>query len=215
MDSSTDNLLDSHNPDIDHVHTPQIVERSIAELPEELKVYIASDINTVCEDINMKISIQKVFMPEMLAVVLYLINQNSVMLRDIHLNLQAPSNVISKLDDSTDTTKRYGQIDGYKLERCLLTMKLKSPSLHMVIGGYLSYKDSSNTEKRLFINCPVIAVDFVRPLRINTPAYGQKWTSMSYDKKHVIDSKSPMQMEEVCQIIQQKFNFHVVEIIGK
>lgn len=208
-------LLDSTIPGTDDVHTPQIAERSIPELPEGLKLYIASDINAICEDINMKISIQKVLIPEMLAVVLYLMNQNSVILRDVNLNLQAPSNVISKLDDSTDTTKRYGQIDGYKLERCMLTMKLKSPSLHMVIGGYLSYKDSSNTEKRLFINCPVIALDFVRPLQINTPAYGQKWTSMSYVKKHLINLESSMQMEEVCQIIQQKFNFHVVEIIGK
>ena len=189
--------------------------RSIPEVPEELNEHIASDIKVVCEDINLKVSIQKVYTPELLTVVLYLINQSSVILTEVYLNLQAPSNVVAKLDDSTDTVARFVQIDGYKLERCLLQMKLESPSLYMVIGGQLSYKDSSKTERRLFISYAVSTLDFVRPLNINTPAYGQKWTSMSYEKKHAIDSKSNSQIQEICQVIREKFNFHVVQIIGK
>ena len=211
----TENLLDSLNPCIDDVATQKIAERIVPELPEELKVYTSLGIEVISEDMNMKLSIQKVFTPEILTVVLYLINQNTSLLKDVYLSLQPPSNFSSKLDASSETSKYIAQIDGYGLKRQVLTMKFNAPSLHMVIGGYISYKDNSNTQKRLFINCPVVVFDFVRPLTIDTPTYGSNWTNMSYEKKQLINLQNASTIEEICQNIKEKLNFHIVQIIGK
>jgi len=148
QEHSTENLLDSLNPVIDDASSQQIAERSVPELPEELKSYISSETKVVCEDTNIKLSIQKVYTPEVLTMALYLMNQSSFSLTDVSISLQAPSNVTSELDASSETTSSVEKIDAYKLERYLLTMKLKSPSLHMVISGHISYRDSSNTQKK-------------------------------------------------------------------
>lgn len=217
MDNVTrlaENLLDLPNHPIDD-SPAQVKQRSVPELPEYLQEYNNAGILVICEDLNIKLSIQKVFTPEVLTIVLYVMNESSNVLKDVYINVRPPTNVTSFLDDSEETSKYIEQIDGYGLSRHVLKMKLNSPSLHMITGGYLSYKHTSNTQKRLFIDHQLMIFDFVRPLPIDTPEYGEKWKSMSYEKKHLLNSKQSLKIEEICQIIEEKFKFYIVEIIGK
>ena len=212
--SLVEGLLDSSNPCTDPTLN-QTVQRSVPELPRDFEQYKNEGIHVICEDTNIKLSIQKVYTPSDLTIVFYLINQSAGILRDVFLNLQPPSNTISIFDESNDATKFLEHIDGFQLKRFLLSMKFTSPSLHMILGGCLSYKDACLTEKRLFVSAPLVTSDFVRPLALDTPIYGEMWKSMSYEKKHLIGMNNSPNIADVCQIIEDAFNFHIVQIIGK
>ncbi|XP_065066485.1 uncharacterized protein LOC135692305 [Rhopilema esculentum] len=192
----------------------QIPIRSTPSLPEDLKDNLHSEIQVTCEDSNLKLSQQKVFLPDSLIIVLYVMNQRPTALRDVLLFLQPPSNLSITIDGALDTTCSDELIENYEHARHTLRFVYGSPSLHMVLGGHLSYKDASNTQKRLFLNLPLTIFDFVRPLKIDTPTYGRMWEGTAYEKKQQTETERKFTISEICEHVQQKFNFHVVEIIG-
>ena len=193
----------------------QIPIRSTPSLPADLKDNLHSEIQLTCEDSNVKLSHQKVFLPDSLIIVLYVINQRPTTLTDVLLFLQPPSNLSITIDGALDTTCSDELIENYEHARHALCFVYGSPSLHMVLGGHLSYKDASNTQKRLFLNLPLTIFDFVRPLKIDTPTYGKIWEGTAYEKKQQTEKERKSTISEICEHVQQKFNFHVVEIIGK
>ncbi|XP_077992918.1 AP-4 complex subunit epsilon-1-like isoform X2 [Glandiceps talaboti] len=84
----------------------------------------------------------------------------------------------------------------------------------MVFGGQVIYKDKTNTAKRLFFNCSLYMSDFLRPSKITTEEFGQKWTRQSRDKKLRIENSKVKTMSEYMKVVAEKLHLYPVEIIG-
>lgn len=207
-------LLDSESPTY-ATEAIQAPERSFPTLPDELVKFSKSEMQTICEDTNIKLTSQKVMTPDNLIIVVFASNLKQHVLKDITIFLQPPSNLSSKLDNAKEMTTFDEVLNGWEHQRHILCMTFDSPSRNMMIGGHLSYKDASDTQKRLFINYQLSIFDFIRPWRIDTQTYGQKWGSTGYEKRQQISWKNQTTLKDLLQIVEQRFHFQIVEIIGK
>ncbi len=190
-----------------------VEQKSIPTIPRHLEMYPKSAPLVVCEDANIKLSCHKILSPESLALVLHTINQRSTNLTDVYWTFRPPLNLTSLLDDSTELSATVERIDGWQHETHVLSMKFKSPSRRMLLDGQLSYRDSTGTQKRLFINLDLSVFDFIRPLSITTEVYGGKWGTRTYEKRQQISTAKSL--ENVLSLIESEANFAVVQVIGK
>eukprot|EP00794_Sanderia_malayensis_P009387 gene9387-10376_t len=214
------NILDQDNSDFlpPSLQTDtNIVERQQASQPvvlPHLDAYPKSQVFQLCEDTNIKLDCQKILAPDLLILVLFTTNQKAATLTDLNWSFRPPLNLDSNLDQRTVLSSNSEAIDGWQSDTKVLSMKLKSPSRHMILDGQVSYRDSTDTEKRLFIKCPLLIVDFMRPLMIDTEAYAGKWQKTAYEKRLQILADNTQSLESLIQTVESQLHFAIVQIIG-
>ncbi|XP_067037313.1 AP-4 complex subunit epsilon-1-like isoform X2 [Acropora muricata] len=169
----------------------------------------------LCSDCNLRVTLQKVWKPGELVLVLYLTNQNqaSASISDVISALEAPSNLIALFDSSAGNKFQNDNIGPLSWVRHKVALKYQSPALHMNFGGKISYRDPNRTLRHLFFNHTLSMKDILRPLVINTEEFGLKWTDASFEKRQKMFSSS-RNCQEFSKRAEQELNIYTVEIIG-
>ena len=131
------------------------------------------------------------------------------------MSLQPPSNLSAYVDNTLDLSTREQGIDGYNLQTHVVTMNFKSPALHMILGGQISYTDLNGLRTKLYINCSLSIFDFLRPMKISTDVYGKKWVDTSYEKRQKIRPVYSKSIQDILMTVQKELNFEIVQVIGE
>lgn len=187
-----------------------------ASLPGDLINFPHSaEVFELCFDSNLRVTLQKVWKPLELVLVLYFTNQNqaNVPIHNVSSVLQPPSNLIGSFDSSSNSNLHDESIGPLEWVRHRVVLKYKSPALHMNFGGKISYKDPNRTLKHLFFNHTLSIGDILRPLVITTEEYGEKWAEASFEKKQKIPS-SLKTCQEFAERVRDVLRFHQVDLIG-
>ncbi|KAK2565272.1 AP-4 complex subunit epsilon-1 [Acropora cervicornis] len=169
----------------------------------------------LCSDSNLRVTLQKVWKPGELVLVLYLTNQNqaSASISDVISALEAPSNLIALFDSSAGNKLQNDNIGPLSWVRHKVVLKYQSPALHMNFGGKISYRDPNRTLRHLFFNHTLSMKDILRPLVISTEEFELKWTDASFEKRQKMFSSS-RNCQEFSKRAEQELNIYTVEIIG-
>ncbi|XP_015753041.1 PREDICTED: AP-4 complex subunit epsilon-1-like [Acropora digitifera] len=169
----------------------------------------------LCSDSNVRVTLQKVWKPGELVLVLYLTNQNqaSASISDVISALEAPSNLIALFDSTAGNKLQNDNIGPLSWVRHKVVLKYQSPSLHMNFGGKICYRDPNRTLRHLFFNHTLSMKDILRPLVINTEEFGLKWTDASFEKRQKMFSSS-RNCQEFSKRAEQELNIYTVEMIG-
>ncbi|XP_022795045.1 AP-4 complex subunit epsilon-like [Stylophora pistillata] len=202
--------ITEHLPRLELKGTPS------ASLPEDLINFPHSaEVVELCFDSNVRVTLQKVWKPLELVLVLYITNQNqaNAPIHDVSSVLQPPSNLIGSFDSSSSSNLHDESIGPLEWVRHQVVLKYQSPALHMNFGGKISYKDPNRTVKHLFFNHTLSIGDILRPLVITTEEYGQKWAEASFEKKQKMPS-SLKTYQELAERVKDVLRFHQVDAVG-
>ncbi|XP_070546888.1 AP-4 complex subunit epsilon-1-like [Ptychodera flava] len=184
-------------------------------LPDGLDQYPhAKEHQELVSDSVVRVSSCKVWKPDVLAIVVFITNQNKFAIQSMQFNVDVPSNLKVAINESECNTFSVDKLEFRQCHVEVLQVGYIGPSLHMVLGGQLLYKDHTNTTKRLFFSTPLHMSDFLRPLKLVTEEFGKKWTSCSKDKKIIVQRGSIQTMEDYMKFVEKKLHLHSVQIIG-
>ncbi|XP_078360431.1 uncharacterized protein LOC144644775 isoform X2 [Oculina patagonica] len=200
----------------EQIHRLELTGTPSASLPEDLVNFPHSpEALELCFDSNLRVTLQKVWKPLELVLVLYLTNQNqaNAPISDVISMLEPPSNLIGSFDSSTSNRLQDDTIGPLDWARHQIVLKYQTPALHMNFGGKISYKDPNKTLKHLFFNHTLSIIDILRPLVINTEEYGQKWTEASFEKKQRVPS-SLKNCQDISKTAEERLRLYTVEQIG-
>jgi len=200
----------------DQLQSLELTGTPSASLPAELADFPhSSEAVELCCDSNLRVTLQKVWKPRELVLVLYLTNQNQAgaPIHDVISVLEPPSNLIGLFDFSSINNLQDDIIGALEWARHQIDLKYQSPALHMNFGGKISYKDPTRTLKHLFFNYALRINDILRPLLISTEEFAQAWTEASFEKKQKVSS-SLKTCQELSKRAEDCLNLYPVEIIG-
>ena len=106
----------------DQIQCLELTGTPTASLPEDLAEFPnSSEAVELCCDSNLRVTLQKVWKPSELVLVLYLTNQNqaSVSIRDVSSVLEPPSNLIGSFDSSSSNKLQDDSIGALEWVRTL------------------------------------------------------------------------------------------------
>ncbi|XP_019622254.1 PREDICTED: AP-4 complex subunit epsilon-1-like [Branchiostoma belcheri] len=212
--TSTDSILDRDN-DTDGMRFDNGKEIPTT-LPEDLMKFPHSVEHVeLCSDEVVRLTLCKVWKPEEFVVVIFLTN---------HSGNRAVTDVCVKLEPSSNFQCSIGGAETSciveeKIAPCSCSvhsahLTCKAPALSMHLGGELSYKDHTLTNRRLFFTCAVHLSDVVRPLELTTEQYGEKWPLTSHDKRLKLETNKVTKVAVVMDMFKGRLGIHAVDIIG-
>ena len=108
----------------DHLQCLELTGNPSASLPEDLADFPHSaEALELCYDSNLRVTLQKVWKPRQLVLIIYLANQNqaSVAIHDVSSVLEPPSNLIGSFDSSSSNKLHddsIGALDWVRSSRC-------------------------------------------------------------------------------------------------
>ncbi|XP_068743857.1 uncharacterized protein [Montipora capricornis] len=200
----------------DELHYQELTGTTSASLPDDLAHFPHSpEAFELCSDSNLRVTLQKVWKPQELELVLYLTNQNqsNASISDVCSTLDPPSNLVALFNCSSENNLQYECIGHLDTARHQVVLKYQAPALHMNFGGKISYRDPNRTLKHLFFNHTITASDIIRPLVISTEEFGLKWAEASFEKKQKLSS-SVKDCQELSERAKDELKLYPVEIIG-
>jgi AP-4 complex subunit epsilon-1 len=83
----------------------------------------------------------------------------------------------------------------------------------MTLGGKVTYKDSTNTLRNLFISLVLPIRDLLRPLVIDTDSFGDKWSETPFEKRQKIAS-TVKSCEVFLTRVEEGLGLNPIETIG-
>ncbi|XP_035669970.1 AP-4 complex subunit epsilon-1-like isoform X1 [Branchiostoma floridae] len=212
--TSTDSILDRDN-DTDRMkfdngtEVPTTLPECLMEFPHSVEHV------ELCGDEIVRLSLCKVWKPEEFVVVLFMTN---------HSSNRVVADVCAKLEPSSNFQCYIGGTESSciveeKIAPCSCSvhsahLTCKAPALSMHLGGELSYKDHTLTNRRLFFTCPVQLSDVVRSLELTTEQYGEKWPLTSHDKRLKLEISKVTKVAGIMDMLQGRLGIHPVDIIG-
>ncbi|XP_066270284.1 AP-4 complex subunit epsilon-1-like [Branchiostoma lanceolatum] len=212
--TSTDSILDRENS-TDRMKFDSGTEIATT-LPEELmKLPHSVEHVELCGDEIVRLSLCKVWKPEEFVVVIFLTNHSgNRVVTDVCVKLEPSSNFQCYIGG-----KEASCIVEDKIAPCSCSvhsahLSCKAPALSMHLGGELSYKDHTLTNRRLFFTCPVHLSDVVRSLELTTEQYGEKWPLTSHDKRLKLETTEVTKVAVVMETLQGRLGIHHVDTIG-
>ncbi|XP_071788543.1 AP-4 complex subunit epsilon-1-like isoform X2 [Asterias amurensis] len=168
----------------------------------------------LCQDTSLGVTLLKVWKPDALGLVFNVTNPNpketvtGVKIKlDISSNLKLCTNpTANSLSKETIEPNTTG----------ILTAELNcvSSAQTMRLGGEISYKDYTKTNRRLFFSSPILVSDLLRPLKLQTSDFGEQWQRQTHDCKLDADVSPAVTMSKVMTLMTHELNLHLVEIIG-
>ncbi|XP_031567499.1 AP-4 complex subunit epsilon-like [Actinia tenebrosa] len=193
-------------------------EESVSALtvPDELKDYPTSrDKIDLSSDANIRVTLQKVYKPDELVLVVFLTNQSkgNLPVTNVVTSLNPPSNLRASFDSSSDNRFVDEEIKPLSSVTHVLALQYKSPALHMTLGGKVTYKDSTNTLKTMFISHVLPIRDLMRPLTIDTDGFGDKWSETPFEKRQKVDSMVKS-CEEFLGRVEEGLGLNAIDTIG-
>ena len=188
-------------------------DTNIPTIPEGLKQYKhSSQPIEICSNNHMRVTCQYIYQPTELTIVFFLLNQSAHALTDIQLITKLPSN-LKAISAPVDFQNK--KIESMTSCSHVISIVYNSPALHMVLSGNVVYRDSANTEKKIFVNHVLPMSTLIRPLNIDVKDFGSSWQERSlYTKKEEIDVKIN-DVNKFIQRLQEKNCCYPVEVIGE
>ena len=129
----------------ERIHQLELTGPSSASLPEDLVHFTHSpEAVELCFDSNLRVTLQKVFKPLELVLVLYLTNQNqaNAPIHDVSSVLEPPSNLIASFDSSTNNKLQdecIGPLEWVRISSLFsinFLLVLCSPLVFLCLSGY-------------------------------------------------------------------------------
>lgn len=165
----------------------------------------------IASDICVRITSQNVYMPTELAMVVFLLNKTSNPLKNITFTFTPPSSLRGHTEELH--FQREAELDGTNSLCHVVHLRYHSPSARMVVNGNISYRDYTNTEKKVFLNITHQWSDLLRPACISTDVFGERWLNRSlHERKHTLQKS--LQANQLSNKLQD-LNVNVIQQIGK
>ena len=190
------------------LHSP--LKRKV-NLPERYAAYKKSvKIIELSSDTNVRVTLQYISTKNDLAVVLEIINKTSNALTLLEMVVKMPENLVSSRKPAIFN---FEELQGTESQFCILDVQFQSPSLNMVMNGCLSYRDSTFTEKKVFVNHVFQLAVLLRKVKLDSEVFKEKWNNKSlYDKHDRIVKK--VKTEDFVDWMKIN-NIYPVQVFGK
>lgn len=170
---------------------------------------VSSNPTEICKDVNLRMMCQYVYLPTELAIILYILNQSVKPLSNIRMVIKLPSNLRGKTDELKFDEST---LDGLGFCRHTLKVIYQSPALHMVLSGHVSYRDTTNTEKRLFISHVLPMSNLLRPNPLEISEFEDKWRDRAlYEKKEKLNKTFDV---DSMNLFLESVNIHPIQHRG-
>eukprot|EP00111_Clytia_hemisphaerica_P002601 TCONS_00007391-protein len=183
------------------------------QVPDHLKNVRSTTVKELASDMCLRISNQFVFQDDKLAVALHVTNKTVNPLKNLRIVITPPSCL-----RGTDSELNF-QMTDTDLEPnsnfChVINLTHQSPSPKMALNGQVSYKDFTNTEKKVFINLNIPWSAILRKLDLQMAAFEEGWRNKSlHDLKQNI--RVSMTLERLMSLFEQ-WNINLIkEIAGE
>uniref|UniRef100_A0ABM0M2J8 Uncharacterized protein LOC102803292 n=1 Tax=Saccoglossus kowalevskii TaxID=10224 RepID=A0ABM0M2J8_SACKO len=152
-------LLDSEYDDPQNEQEP---DHFAPRLPQDLKGFDHSkEYSNLTSDSILRVLSTKVWKSDSLIIVLFLQNQSIHAIKDATVKVDVPSNLKAVIDGNECNSITVSEIIANCCQSSIVTFTCIAPSLNMVLGGQICYKDKTNTSKRLFFNLSIYMTDLL------------------------------------------------------
>ncbi|KAJ8417056.1 hypothetical protein AAFF_G00282830 [Aldrovandia affinis] len=170
-----------------------------------------SELLSLASDGSVDLSARKLYKGAALELQLYIRNTSSDQLQ--HVSLQLRSAELQVLDSPNQSFPLLGD-HGAVTSRHSVVME--TPLVQAIVGGAVTYHTQSGSANELGFSLRLTLADFLRPLPLSTEDYGKLWLSFNHDVKQnlqlLLDKEDPL--SATLNILKEKLQFHLVEIIG-
>lgn len=180
-------------------------------LPKKLSGLTHSEITLLCSNQSLELSACHVQMDDCVVLITYISNSSDCDLEAILLQVNSEHLEVSLLSEGS-----VQELASHSVAVCQYSLRVKRPVVNAEVLGMLSYQSSVASLQEVEFTYRLPLTSFIRPLTVSTEQYGTMWLAFSNDTKQnltlVTDGQDPL--TDTLNVLKEKLNLHVVEIIG-
>ncbi|XP_047451963.1 AP-4 complex subunit epsilon-1 [Mugil cephalus] len=182
-----------------------------SHLPAELSGFSHSEISPLCTDRSLDLSACHVQKEDSLALVVFIANSSDSDIQQMLLQVDSEELEISRVSEG-----EMEKVCSHSVAVCHYSLSVKRPSVHVEVTGMVSYQLLDGTPHSVNFSYKLPLASFIRPLKVSTEEYGTMWLAFSHDTKQnlTLISDGPEPLTSTLNVLKEKLQLHVVEIIG-
>ncbi|XP_036157293.1 AP-4 complex subunit epsilon-1 isoform X2 [Myotis myotis] len=186
-------------------------ESSLASLLEETTDHMHSDLTEVCGTEAMSLSSYRIWKDDCLLMVWLVSNKSGSELEGVNLEIAPAENF--KITEQPGCCLPI--IEAENTKNFQYSVQMEKPFTEGNLSGFINYQMMNTHAVQLEFSVNLSLLDFIRPLKISTEAFGKLWLSFANDvKQNVKMSESQAALPSALKTLRRKLRLHVVDIIG-
>ncbi|CAG05538.1 unnamed protein product [Tetraodon nigroviridis] len=178
-----------------------------SHFPAELRGLPCSEITPLSSNQSLDLSACHVQKEDALILLLFIHNCSSSDLQQTCVQLHSEELEVSSCDGVMQ------ELRGRTVTVCQSLLSVKRPSVQVEVGGVVSCTLPVGTPLSLQFSYNLPLTSFIRPLAVSTEEYGKMWLDFSHDTKQNLKVMGDG-LADTLQVLTNKLQLHVVEIIG-
>lgn len=182
-------------------------------LPDNLRGYDKVEQTTnVSNNATIGITFAKVFVPETLAVVVYLKNNGQRALSGVVTQLNIEQLQLVSTDGHAPSGTLTDSIAPGQTVRHVILFGCASPTAAMSVKGQVSFTDVDMSSRSAYFSISVQAGDVLRPMVRTTEQFGAAWESLAQERKQRIASSNIQTSQQFIDRCSAGLHVHPVQV---